>query len=234
MPAIAATWLPLRSGSVRPEAREGPTGTRFRTIQVWPKDLACALRQAEGRLPGGPSSAGARPMSDMTRREFAALVGGLGLLFAVKVRRARAQQAAMPVIGFLDLRSPHVLSDQLRAFRQGLKDTGYIEGENVAVEYRWGEGHFDRLPMLAAELVHRRVAVIATSGGPAVALAAKAATATIPIVFIVGEDPVGLGLVASLGRPGGNLTGVNFLVGELTAKRLGLLHERVPVAAPIA
>ena len=147
---------------------------------------------------------------------------------------AQAQQPAMPVIGFLDPRSPDTLADHLRAFRQGLKDTGYVEGENVAIEYRWAENQLDRLPALAADLVRRRVAVIATNGGAAAAFAAKAATTTIPIVFMVGEDPVRLGLVASLARPGGNLTGVNLVISELTAKRLGLLRELVPRAARVA
>jgi ABC-type uncharacterized transport system substrate-binding protein len=168
----------------------------------------------------------------MKRREFITLLGGAAAAWPVAVR---AQQPAMPVIGFLDPRSLHyTLADQQRAFRQGLKDAGYVEGENVVIEYRWAEGQIDRLPALAAELVRRRVAVITTGGGPAAALAAKAATTTIPIVFVVGEDPVKLGLVASLARPGGNLTGINLVIGELTAKRLGLLRELVPGAARVA
>jgi len=166
------------------------------------------------------------------RRELLAAVGGAAASWPLA---ARAQQPAMPVIGFLDPRSLHyTLADQQRAFRQGLKDAGYVEGESVVIEYRWAEGQIDRLPALAAELVRRRVAVITTGGGPAAALAAKAATTTIPIVFVVGEDPVKLGLVASLARPGGNLTGINLVIGELTAKRLGLLRELVPGAARVA
>jgi len=140
----------------------------------------------------------------------------------------------MPVIGFLDSRSPDALTDRLRGFRQGLKDGGFVEGENVIIVYRWAENQFDRLPALADEMVRRRVSVIVASGGPSVTLAAKAATTTIPIVFLTSADPVSLGFVASFARPGGNLTGINFLNRELAAKQLELLRELVPAATRVA
>ena len=169
----------------------------------------------------------------MRRRDLLSLAAAGAIAWPLA---ARAQQKAMPVVGFLSTgnASPGPVAPLVAAFRQGLSETGYVEGQNVTIEYRWAEGHYDRLPALAADLVGRKVDVIVSTGGTPTALAAKNATSTIPIVFRAGTDPVGDGLVASLARPGGNLTGVSMIIDELTPKRLELLSELVPQAKVIA
>ena len=167
----------------------------------------------------------------MRRREFVTLLGSAASAWPFV---ARAQQPTKPVIGFLDPRSPDAMTDRLRGFRQGLKETGYFEEENVTTVFRWAENHVDRLSALAADLVGRKVALIVASGGPGVAFAAKTATTTIPILFLVAEDPVRLGLVASLARPDGNLTGINFLNRDLVSKQVEVLRELVSGATRLA
>jgi putative ABC transport system substrate-binding protein len=169
-------------------------------------------------------------MLHVRRREFITLLGGATAALPLT---ARAQQSAMPVIGYLSSLSPDTYAPRLAAFRKGLAESGYVEGRSIAIEYRWAEGQYHRLPALAADLARREVAVIAAMGGDTSALAAKAATATIPIVFAVTADPVKSGLVSSLNRPGGNVTGVNFLLSMMTAKLFEVLQEVVPNAAAI-
>jgi putative tryptophan/tyrosine transport system substrate-binding protein len=170
----------------------------------------------------------------MRRREIISLLGGTAASVLLRPRAARAQQRALPVVGFLSTASPDSYAIRLHAFRQGFKDAGYVEGQNVAIEYRWAEGQNNRLPVLAAELVHRQVDLIVAGGGTPSAVAAKAATATIPIVFEVATDPVKIGFVASLDKPGGNLTGVANLNVEIGPKRLELMHELLPSVTVVA
>ncbi len=169
----------------------------------------------------------------MRRREFITILGGTAAVWPLVLPRVALAQQSKPVIGYLNASAPDGYSDLLRAFRQGLKDSGYVEGENVTIEYRWADNAPDQLPVMAADLVRRRVNVIFASSAPG-SLAAAKATKTIPIVFLVPEDPVKLGLVASLSRPGGNATGVNFFAAELAAKRLELLRTLIPTATRVA
>ena len=167
----------------------------------------------------------------MRRREFIAFVGGTAAAWLLP---ARAEQSTVPVIGFLNAASPRPFANYVAGFRAGLKETGYVDGQNVAIEFRWAEGHYDLLPEMAADLVRRKVAVLAATGGAPSITAAKAATTTIPIVFTIGTDPARAGFVSSLSRPGGNITGVNLFVVAMESKRLGLLRALIPGVQLIA
>ena len=206
-----------------------PKDLRTCVVRLLMRQTACARRFLAAMI-GGGTWEGA-PMPGMRRRDFVALVGGVAVPWPLAVR---AQQPVMPVIGFAHPLSPYNASRWLTALRKGLHETGYVEGQNVAIEYRWAEGQYDRLPALMADLVEHQVAVIVAAGGEPSPQAAMAATQTIPIVFTASVDPVSSGLVASLSRPGGNVTGVTIFGSEAIAKRVEMLRELVPKAASIA
>src|SRR5262245_30346280 len=210
-----------------PMAKNGPTAAIDR-IAVPQRSDPCLDSHRSGML-SRPPPGHLMQFDQLGRREFITLLGGT---MAAWPLAARAQQT-MPVLGFLGALSPEGFNEPMRGFRQGLRESGFIEAENLRIEYRWAENQIDRLPALAADLVSRRVAAIAAVGGPPSIRAAKAATATIPVVFITGDDPIRLGYVTNLARPEGNLTGVSFFNAELAAKRVALLRELVPAAARV-
>jgi putative tryptophan/tyrosine transport system substrate-binding protein len=221
-----ATRVPGAAQHERSEVVRCRPGTSANSECVTVPDQRCTTSAARSRC----TASGTRAFD---RRSFLTLLAGAAASSALAPRTARAQAPALPVVGYLNATAPEGYSEQVRAFHQGLKESGYVEGENVAIDYRWGENRPERLPALAADLVRRRVNVIAVSSAHASVVAARATT-TIPVVFIVPEDPVRLGLVTSLARPGGNTTGINFFAAELAAKRLELLRALVPTAKHVA